>query len=494
MMMPIPRLQKMAVKLMDNELEATARLIVKNSPCSLEMPAGTGKTHLIAAAVAVVANEGGRSLILTHTNAGVDALRKRLNKFNVKASSYHIDTITGWAFTLIRSYGTIAGIEVSDVPDWSASKQYIESATNVVRTTAIGLVHANSFSCFFVDEYQDCNVRQHTFLSSIADNLEKTIIFGDRLQGIFGFAGETLVDWDCDVFPRFPQLHIPCFPYRWCRTNPQLGQWLLDLRPNLVDGNEIDFSSVKVPGFKWVYSSQTAVTDEAYRIANLDETAVLLDKWAANVATHASRLRGTYSMMEELQGKFMIQALEKLPPENQYELTSWLVIFAKSCAVGLSGIDKTIMTALNNNRPIIQYKRKGIEDVIGGLEELRQAPSYAKLVEVSSSIRNAKDIKIYRWEAWTDTIDAIRNSIISEETPIEELFHIRDRQRKIGRRSSKRIASRTLLVKGLEYDHVIVADMMKMCDPKNLYVALTRASKSITLIGPSPIVQLKNEN
>lgn len=46
-----------------------------------------------------------------------------------------------------------------------------------------------------------------------------------------------------------------------------------------------------------------------------------------------------------------------------------------------------------------------------------------------------------------------------------------------------RIASRTLLVKGLEYDHVVIADLNKMRDPRNLYVALSRARKSAIVVG-----------
>jgi ATP-dependent exoDNAse (exonuclease V) beta subunit len=42
--------------------------------------------------------------------------------------------------------------------------------------------------------------------------------------------------------------------------------------------------------------------------------------------------------------------------------------------------------------------------------------------------------------------------------------------------------SRTLLVKGLEYDHVLLPDIADFDDAKNLYVALTRGSKSLTVL------------
>lgn len=480
--------------MLDESLRATARVVLESAPCSIEIPAGGGKTHLLAAAVAVASIEGSRSLILTHTNAGVDVLRNRLKKFGIKSSAYHIDTIMGWAFTLVHAYSEIAGIKVSEMPDWSKSGQYLEAAIQVSKSPAIGLMYISSFSYFFIDEYQDCVIKQHEFIEAIANNISKTVIFGDRLQGIFGFRGESLVDWDADVFPRFPLCNVPHFPYRWKDTNPALGQWLMDMRSNLTDGTTFDFSSIKVPGLTWVSSSFTAVTNEAYRLAKLNESVVILDRWPSNIARHASRLNGLYSMMEELQGNFMLKSLEALPAKVDHNLAAWLAKFAKSCAIGLSKIDNPILAALQNNLSIIHYKRIGLEQVLASLDKLRQMPSYEELVNAASIIQHAKGVKVYRSEAWHDTIKAIGNCIQNDSTPIDEFARVRDRLRKIGREPCKRIASRTLLVKGLEYEHVIVADMTNMCDPSNLYVAMTRASKSVTLIGPSPCVVLKSEN
>src|SRR5262245_39743195 len=69
--------------------------------------AGCGKTEAIAAAVG--AGGGGRQLILTHTHAGVRALRQRLEKYKVPKSRYHIDTIAGWALTYAVHYPQLSG-------------------------------------------------------------------------------------------------------------------------------------------------------------------------------------------------------------------------------------------------------------------------------------------------------------------------------------------------------------------------------------------------
>lgn len=81
-----------------------AQEVLSSAPCSVELPAGTGKTHLLCAAVALAANANERSLILTHTNAGVDAITRRLREFRVPGPLARVETIASWAFSLVRSY------------------------------------------------------------------------------------------------------------------------------------------------------------------------------------------------------------------------------------------------------------------------------------------------------------------------------------------------------------------------------------------------------
>lgn len=479
--------------MMSSALEDQSRSILASAPCALEMPAGSGKTHLLASAVAAAAADGNRSLILTHTNAGIDALKRRLKSFGVSSSCYHIDTITGWAFSLVRAYSDIAGVSVPETPDWTDSNVYIDGATRVAQARAIQGVHAASFSYFFVDEYQDCNTRQHALIVAISASVPATIVLGDRLQGIFGFGGETLVDWETHVFPNYPLTEVPCYPHRWKDCNPELGDWLLAIRPSLVEGATLDFSTVTVPGVGWVQASSTAVSDVAYGLKSAGGSVVLLDKWAPDVALHASRLGGAYSVMEDIQGKFMIGELEHLPDSSDHLLALWLAEFAKKCAIGLAGLDAPVRGRLAANQSITHYSRQGLEPVLRALDELRANPSFESLCDTADVIRSCNGVRIYRWEAWRDTLEAISNCVDSGDTPKEELGRVRDRLRRRGRGQQLRIASRTLLVKGLEYDHVIVANLGKMKDPNNLYVALSRARRSITVVGASPRITLKSD-
>ncbi len=66
-------------------------------------PAGCGKTHLISQALARHAGPK-PILVLTHTNAGVAALRSRLDKAGVRPSYYRLTTIDGWCMRLLTLF------------------------------------------------------------------------------------------------------------------------------------------------------------------------------------------------------------------------------------------------------------------------------------------------------------------------------------------------------------------------------------------------------
>ena len=158
-------------------------------------PAGYGKTHLIAEAAA---RSSGRQLVLTHTYAGVNALRHKMRSLGVSDKFYRIDTIASWAIRLSLSYSTTSDWNIErpdDNEQWSALYQACarlldhEFARRIVRASYGGL---------YVDEYQDCSIAQHNIVLKLARDIP-TRVLGDPLQGIFDFAGQDPVDWPRDV-------------------------------------------------------------------------------------------------------------------------------------------------------------------------------------------------------------------------------------------------------------------------------------------------------
>ncbi|WP_344368624.1 UvrD-helicase domain-containing protein [Agromyces tropicus] len=489
---------------MDDALKALAASLLAAAPASVEMPAGTGKTHLLAAAVATAADDSKRSLVLTHTNAGVDAIRKRLRSFGVPSGMARVETITSWAFSLVRAYPHLAGIVVAETPDWALSDQYVEGAARVAAATAIAEVHATSFDYVFVDEYQDCTLVHHAFITAIADAVPRTVLLGDRLQAIFGFTG-ALAEWDAHVLPSFPAFAVEPIPQRWRGHNEALGTWLLQVRSHLVDGLDFDFTEHSVPHLTLVTdTSPTSVAAVAHAFRDFGETVLLLDGAAWRVAGHASRLNGSYAVMEDINGRFMRDQINgncsspqhpvlPLPAPGEPGLARWFAQFAKACVIGLGDLNNPVLQRLERNQSLTGLSRDGIQPVVNALEQLRSTATYEQLAAAAREVRAISQVKVYRWEAWADTLAAIALSAENGEPAIDNFGRVRERLRRQGRKSHARIASRTLLVKGLEYDHVVIADLSQFRDPRHLYVALSRARKSVTVIGGSMRIRLQND-
>lgn len=70
---------------------------------SVTAPAGCGKTHLIA--INLLEHDYAKpALILTHTVAGVVALRGRLQQLGVPSAAYRLMTLDGWAIRLATMF------------------------------------------------------------------------------------------------------------------------------------------------------------------------------------------------------------------------------------------------------------------------------------------------------------------------------------------------------------------------------------------------------
>src|SRR5690348_11278782 len=106
-------------------------------PCSVELPAGCGKTELIASVTKAAADADRRSLVLTHTHAGVDALRRRLRRVGVPTASVNVRTLDSWCFDLIRSFPMLSGIVVGDEPEWQLSRDYHGSGARATTSVAV---------------------------------------------------------------------------------------------------------------------------------------------------------------------------------------------------------------------------------------------------------------------------------------------------------------------------------------------------------------------
>lgn len=207
-------------------------------------PAGCGKTQLITDALS--RHNGSKPiLVLTHTNAGVSALRSRLNRASVSPLTYRLTTIDGWAIRLISMFPERAAHDLRIVENQKPNYTKIrEAAFNLLKASHISDVITASYSRLLVDEYQDCSIRQHAIVY-YASAVLPTCVVGDPVQAIFGFGDDQLADWDKHVCAHFTLVGELNIPWRWINTkSDELGQWLLEARQKILAGQTIDLNAV----------------------------------------------------------------------------------------------------------------------------------------------------------------------------------------------------------------------------------------------------------
>jgi DNA helicase-2/ATP-dependent DNA helicase PcrA len=148
-------------------------------------PAGCGKTEAIVRAVKSYC--AGKQLVLTHTHAGVGALRKRFKDNDVSSESYHLETISGWTLSWVRHYPQLSGFTGAlPVPKNSEWPSIYVAAANLLNNPFVQWVVKNSYAGIIVDEYQDCTLQMHNLILKLKAILACRVL-GDPLQAIFGF-------------------------------------------------------------------------------------------------------------------------------------------------------------------------------------------------------------------------------------------------------------------------------------------------------------------
>lgn len=446
-------------------------------------PAGCGKTELIARAVAC--QNDGRQLILTHTHAGIKSLKDRLQRLGVSASKYRLDTIAGFALKYAAAYPRTADIQElrpRTQTDWDA---IYSGALTVLQRSWVKRVVSSTYSGLFVDEYQDCSKAQHSLVMELAESLPCRIV-GDPLQGVFDF--DDLVNWQEDILPYFERLPDLDTAWRWVSTNSKLGNWLLSVRHSLEQGEPIDLSRAPM---HWIPKTPPNPRIACLNLFNREGSAhsiVAIHKWDKQAHRLAQSLSGTYTSMEEVESKDLQEYAHKLSTSVGTDRAVLVIRFAACCMTKVSTELERIESRLQRND--LDFPQKLKHSHIGNaLKIVAQTRELRPVRDALALIEQIPGRVLYRRELWTSMKRSLM-AVDGESTlSLEDAaWAERDRGRRWGRRVDHTTVSRVLLIKGLEFDHAIVLDA-DILSTKELYVAMTRGSRSLTVLSEEPIVQ-----
>lgn len=449
-------------------------------------PAGYGKTHLIALAVKAASH---RQLILTHTFAGVNSLKAKLSLLGVPSARYQVDTIASWSLRLCLAYPKTSGwaIENPSSKEWN---NLYESCRGLLAKEFIRHVICCNYAGLYVDEYQDCTELQHSLVCALAEFMPCRIL-GDPLQAIFDFADKP-VDWNNSIFPHFQRLGELQIPWRWNNegSNKLLGDWLKEARVALMDGQKVDLNGTLPKG---VFKVSVDLNDYHnpkrlnlfYKFLNDDATVIAMyagDSQSKNLTHNLARaLAGKFSSIEEVEGNVLFAFLNKFQKTKTASEGFLLALgFAKKCFTGIDGV---LVAGTKRGEITNQTKATKYPVILNAANSYLTKPTSENLRHFFHLIRDHTDTHTYRRDLHNRFLNVLKIHIDGEASTLLESAHAYHRElRHSGRpvRHTKLIGT-TLLVKGLEYDHAVILDADSL-GMKELYVAMTRGSKSLTII------------
>jgi hypothetical protein len=454
---------------------------------SVTAPAGCGKTQLIADALSQHTNTK-PVLVLTHTNAGVTALRTRLQRGGVPNSAYRVSTIDGFAMRLAAKFPLRAGLNAHVLELANPNADYPAIRVAVQALLQAGHINdpiASTYSRLLVDEYQDCNKVQHAIVCSIAQTIPACIL-GDPMQAIFGFR-DPLVHWEQEALSAFPPIGALQTPWRWRLAGMDaLGAWLLQARASLQSGHPVDLRGAP-EGVQWVQLTQGMEVQQRLMAARKEapnrDGSVLVIGDSMNAT-------GRHQLTMQTPGATSVEAVDLrdlVSFSRQFDLASPNVLrqLAEFAASMMTGVGTANLLAR-------------VETIRGGRARtpatpaeaaavaFMLAPSHATSIDLLQSLADQPGARVYRPEVLHCCISALR-AAEGEGGFIGAVMLARERNRHLGRPLGRRAVGSTLLLKGLEADVAVILEPERMT-AQHLYVALTRGARQIVVCSPTPLL------
>jgi DNA helicase-2/ATP-dependent DNA helicase PcrA len=456
---------------------------------SVTAPAGCGKTQLVADTLQAYA--GAKPvLVLTHTNAGVAALRARLVRARVPTAAYRLSTLDGFAMRLVSNFPMRSAI-APQVLELNTPKQDYPT----IRSAAVQLVrdgHVNdtlraTYAALLVDEYQDCNVHQHALVAWMANTL-RTCVLGDPLQAIFGLGNNQLVDWTSDVQPQFPAIGELRTPWRWRIAGTEdLGQWLLSTRAQLQAGGGVHLGGAP-PHVQWVQIDPRTAVQQRLVAARGHAP----DRGTVLVIGDARRPQGRHQITSQIPGATAVEAVDlgdlvsfarSFDPMSAQALPM-LIEFTAGTVTGVGAANllqrvPTLRAGRARTPPTL------LESAAVQFTNVPSLPAAASFMEMATLQAGAH---VYRPEMLRCCLAALRNACSGAHTFHAAAVLERERNRHAARYVSRRAVGSTLLLKGLEADMVVILQP-ELMTASNLYVALTRGAKKVIVCSETALLR-----
>ena len=286
----------------------------------------------------------------------------------------------------------------------------------------------------------------------------------------------------------FPLVGELTTPWRWNNAEaPDLGDWLLSIRDDLAKGAPIDLRTAPA-AVRWIQLDGRR--DEALRL----EAAAVLAPGDTKVLIigDSTDPRGQRRFARQIDGAVTVEAVDLRDLTdfgaslnlNRADALSVVASFAENLMSSFSAEDLLQSTAAARTG-VPGRALSDIEQAAVAFEENRTIPAVADLLV---SINRAGGVRCYRPAVLAATQRALQLAAATGGPSFQDAtVAIREQSRLVGRPLAKRSVGSTLLLKGLEADICVILNAGAL-NARNLYVAMTRGSRSLLVCSVSPIL------
>jgi len=200
-------------------------------------------------------------------------------------------------------------------------------------------------------------------------------------------------------------------------------------------------------------------------------------------------LNNSYTVFEDAEGSDLLEAARKIEAKVGLARVAVLIEIAQ-CWLTISNhnLDSLVKSLEKNKPPAV--KDPVVAAIYQFLVAVRGTPDLGALLPAMRAIEQLPGAKYRSREVWQGLVEGVATASAKQGLSIRDaIWHRRDLMRRVGRHPPQHCLSTPLLVKGLQCDHGLVLDTAELKAAEWIYVAMTRASKSLTVLGSTPVVR-----
>jgi len=203
----------------------------------------------------------------------------------------------------------------------------------------------------------------------------------------------------------------------------------------------------------------------------------------------ARKLGGRFASIEEVEGQVLFDFFKQTErAKTAARRLKLLVAFSEKC---LTGVKENLSAGTKDGRHVVIRDKTKNKGVTAAGNAYLQAGTSANTLAFVLELRKAGCV-LFRADLFNRLVGVLRKHIANPGLQLmaaAEKYQLEFRH--IGRPiAHRRIVGTTLLVKGLEFDHAVVLEASSL-SRQELYVALTRGARSLTVLSDSSTLSPK---